>query len=113
MHTKYKGYLGEFISILLLLCKGFRILKWRYKNSYGEIDIIAKKRSLVVFVEVKFREHGGMNYNPFSPQQLRRIRRSSEFFLLKNSSLATNDIRYDAILISKWHLPQHIENITI
>lgn len=40
------------------LCKqGFTICKQNYQKMYGEIDIIAQKDDLLIFVEVKVRQH--------------------------------------------------------
>lgn len=40
------------------LCKqGFTICKQNYQKLYGEIDIIAQKDDLLIFVEVKVRQH--------------------------------------------------------
>ena len=36
---------------------GFRILARRAKTPMGEIDLVARRRRLVLFVEVKFRDH--------------------------------------------------------
>ena len=49
------GLFAEKIAILLLRLKGYQILKWRYKSYYGEIDIVAKKSRVIIFVEVKAR----------------------------------------------------------
>lgn len=34
---------------------GFNILEYNYKKKFGEVDIIAQKGTLIVFVEVKMR----------------------------------------------------------
>ena len=39
----------------LLIAKGFRIVARRFKSPVGEIDIVARRRSLLIFVEVKAR----------------------------------------------------------
>ena len=38
-----------------LMAKGYRILAKRFRTPYGEIDLVAKKRNLLAFVEVKAR----------------------------------------------------------
>ena len=37
--THQFGILAERVSILFLRLKGYKILKWRYKSHFGEIDI--------------------------------------------------------------------------
>lgn len=113
MHTKYKGYLGEIIAALFLFVKGFKILETRYKTKVGEIDIIAQKENLVVFVEVKSRKNEEKCYMAIKDKQLKRIQRASFIFLEKNPKLSLSDTRYDVILISNWSIPIHIENVSI
>lgn len=54
MKTKTIGQLAEDIAVDFLIKKGYRILErnWRFKN-FGEIDIIAFKKNLLNFTEVK------------------------------------------------------------
>src|SRR3954453_22807848 len=49
------GLSAESRAAALLIAKGYRILAKRFRTPHGEIDIIARKRSLVAFVEVKAR----------------------------------------------------------
>jgi putative endonuclease len=113
MHTKYKGHAGEIVAALLLMLKGFRILARRYKTSYGEIDIIAKRGELVIFVEVKVRKDLQKCFDAITDRQIQRIRRASEMFLQKRNDLEKCQIRYDVMLITGWRLPTHVENITL
>ncbi|GHU17032.1 UPF0102 protein [Alphaproteobacteria bacterium] len=113
MHTKYKGYLGELLASLLLLLKGFSILQRRFKTACGEIDIIAKRGDLVIFVEVKARKNEEKCYNAIKDKQMQRIQRASEIFLRKRPDLAHKNVRYDVILISDWKIPIHITNVSI
>jgi siroheme synthase len=50
------GLSAESRAAALLIAKGFRILARRWKSPVGEIDIAARRRKLLVFVEVKARE---------------------------------------------------------
>ena len=49
------GLSAEARAAALLMAKGYRILARRFKTPYGEIDIVAQRRKLVAFVEVKAR----------------------------------------------------------
>jgi len=53
--TQRKGRKGEDIAVNYLLKKGFEILERNYRYKRAEIDIIAMKNELIVFVEVKLR----------------------------------------------------------
>src|SRR6201984_3333544 len=50
------GISAESRAAAFLLAKGFRILARRWKCPLGEIDIIARRRALLIFVEVKARD---------------------------------------------------------
>ena len=49
------GLSAEACAAAFLLAKGYRILARRFRTPHGEIDIVAKKRQLIAFIEVKAR----------------------------------------------------------
>src|SRR6476646_7877518 len=51
------GGRGEDIATRELQRRGYAILARRYRSRFGEIDIVAQDRGVVVFVEVKARRH--------------------------------------------------------
>ena len=53
--TKTLGEKGEDIAAAFLEKKGYNILFRNYKCSFGEIDIIAKHKKTLSFIEVKTR----------------------------------------------------------
>ncbi len=53
--TKTLGEKGEDIAAAFLEKKGYNILFRNYKCSFGEIDIIAKHKKILSFIEVKTR----------------------------------------------------------
>ena len=55
MQTNIYGKRSEVIASDYLKKKGYKILELNYKNKVGEIDIIAKDKDYIVFVEVKAR----------------------------------------------------------
>lgn len=82
-----KGIFGEIYTAIIMIFKGYRVLKWRYKSKIGEIDLIFIKKRTIVFMEVKTRY--GTNLDVDSSKvvtsvQMDRIRRSCECFIKKN-----------------------------
>jgi putative endonuclease len=51
--NKIVGNRGETLAVEHLQMKGYKILGRNYASKWGEIDIVAKDKDIVVFVEVK------------------------------------------------------------
>jgi putative endonuclease len=49
------GLSAETQAAAVLIAKGYRILARRFRTPHGEIDIVARRRNLIAFVEVKAR----------------------------------------------------------
>lgn len=54
--NKIKGDIGEIKACEYLKKHRYKILEKNYKNKVGEIDIIAMKKKILIFVEVKQRQ---------------------------------------------------------
>lgn len=106
----YWGLLAEVLSMLLLMCKGFRILKWRYKSKVGEIDIVAKRFKSLRFIEVKARQDLVTAAESIPPWQRQRIEKTAEYFLMRNQHLDIENIQFDAMLVTPWRIPKHIKD---
>lgn len=106
-NTSYtKGLFSEFIARQYLRLHGFKILKSRYitgrNTNRAEIDIIAQRGNLIVFIEVKNRPTIGAGLDAISPAQIRRLRRAAETYLSQRHW--TGDARFDAIVLCKFHI---------
>ena len=75
------GISAESRAAALLIAKGFRILARRWKSPAGEIDIIARRRQLLVFVEVKARANLDQAAESVVPRQRARIAAAAEAWL--------------------------------
>lgn len=53
------GEQGENIAADFLRKKGYKVIERNYRNTFGEIDIIALHKGTVVFIEVKTRRSDG------------------------------------------------------
>jgi hypothetical protein len=61
---------SEYLAAAILMLKGYRIVALRYRTRLGEIDIIARKGDLAVFVEVKARREARQRPSmPFPPRR--------------------------------------------
>jgi putative endonuclease len=103
------GISAESRAAAFLIAKGFRILARRWKSPLGEIDIVARRRSLLVFVEVKARNDLDEAAESLSTRQQRRIAAAAEAWLATHGSDGFRDIRFDAILVAPGKMPRHIQ----
>ena len=102
------GISAESRAAAFLIAKGFRILARRWKSPAGEIDIVARRRHLLVFVEVKARADLDQAAESVTPRQRARIAAAAEAWLAVHGGDGFRDIRFDAILVVPGKLPRHI-----
>ena len=105
------GKEGEEIASGFLKKKGFRIIEKNYRTVFGEIDIIAQDREVLVFVEVKTRADISFAY-PFEAvnrKKREKIRKTAVCFMknLKKEVPA----RFDILSICLKNGKQQIEHI--
>ena len=111
------GSRGERIARGRLRSSGYKILAAPYLCKVGEIDIVASKSSMVVFVEVKTRrsDHFGEPELAVDQEKRRRITKTAVHFL-KTHKLIDCGVRFDVIAIlleSGWFskpVVRHIES---
>ena len=105
-----RGHRAETFAVWLLRFQGFRILARRYKSPAGEIDLVARRFGLLVFVEVKARTSTAEAAWSITPHQQKRISRASEHFLATNPAYQNHQIRFDAILVKPGAWPTFVRN---
>ncbi|MCA3254810.1 MAG: YraN family protein [Alphaproteobacteria bacterium] len=101
------GRRAETIAAAWLLLKGYRILARRVRTSRGEIDIIARKGRLLVFVEVKARRDLDDADAALHPAARRRVARASEPLFARYGS-GCDGTRFDAVIVRPWRRPVHL-----
>ncbi|MGY3449113.1 YraN family protein [Bradyrhizobium sp. USDA 4353] len=102
------GLSAEARAAALLIAKGYRILAKRFRTPHGEIDLIARKRGLVAFVEVKARASLDDAAYAVTPRQQQRIIDAAQAWLMAHPDHAELELRFDAILVAPRSLPRHL-----
>lgn len=107
------GAAGEKRAEEFLKTKGFKILERNFSRPFGEIDIIAIKRRLLVFVEVKARAYAafGGPAAAVTPAKQKRITLAASAWL-KQTKIKFDGVRFDVIAITDTEI-EHIENAFI
>lgn len=102
------GLSAESRASAWLLARGYRILARRFRTPVGEIDIVARRRNLVAFIEVKARGDLDDAAYAVTPRQQQRIVAAAQAWLMHNPAYERHEMRFDAILVAPGHLPRHL-----
>ena len=102
------GLSGETRAAAYLIAKGYRILAKRFRTPYGEIDIVARKRNLLAFIEVKARASLDDAAYAVTARQQARIIDAAQAWLMAHPEHADFELRFDAMLIAPRRLPRHL-----
>src|SRR6202007_145441 len=102
------GLSAESRAAAYLMAKGYRILAKRYRTAHGEIDLVARRRNLIAFVEVKARASLDEAAYAVTPRQQRRIIDAAQGWLMAHPEHAAFDLRFDAMLIAPRRLPRQL-----
>lgn len=103
------GLEAEFWARVYLGLTGWRVLARGYVAPGGEIDIVAKRGDMLVFVEVKARATQDAALLAIDENKRRRISRAARHWIGRNRIAIGCNYRGDAILIAPWHLPRRLD----
>jgi putative endonuclease len=102
------GLSAESRAAVYLIAKGYRIAARRFRSPVGEIDIVARRGRVLIFVEVKARSTLDAAAESLQVHQQRRIAAAAAFWLSLNPHDVDSDIRFDAVLVAPGKIPRHI-----
>lgn len=105
-----KGHTAETLAAWLLRVKGYSILARREKTPVGEIDLIARRGKLLIFVEVKARTCETAAAEAITPKNRDRVIRAAQYYIGNRPALAGYTMRFDAILLSSNGFPRHVKD---
>jgi putative endonuclease len=104
------GLSAESRAAMFLTAKAYRILARRWKTPFGEIDIIARRRHTLVFVEVKARATLEEAVEAVTERSKQRIVNAAELWLAHRPNDGKGDIRFDVVVVTPGKIPHHIPN---
>lgn len=105
-----RGHRGEWLAAAALMLKGYRILARRYRTKLGEIDLIARRGNLVLFVEVKARRTLIEAMEAIAHESERRIEGAADLWLMRQRDYGRLSVRFDMVAVLPWRWPVHVEN---
>jgi len=100
MQKKELGKKGEDLALRFLKKRGYRIIEQNYVCKMGEMDLIAKEKDTLVFIEVKTRT--SMYFGPpqlavtkFKQRQMSKV----ALYFLKEKKIEDVKARFDVVAI--------------
>jgi putative endonuclease len=101
------GHLAEYIALIHLMFKGYRILGFRLKLPQGEIDILAHKGNRLAMVEVKQRRTHEEAIVSVSPTQQERLWQAGLYLQSRTPRLKAFDLNIDLYTLAPGQWPRH------
>ncbi len=102
------GISAESRAAAFLIAKGYRIVARRFRTPVGEIDIVARRRKVLVFVEVKARNKLDDAAEAVTERSKLRIVAAAEYWLSQHPDDVMSEMRFDAVLVAPGKMPRHI-----
>lgn len=104
------GHAAEWRAVWRLRLAGYSVLARRYKTRLGEIDIVARRGDVLVFVEVKARRDLETAADALGGRQFGRVARAASLFVARHPRYAAHSLRFDAVLVGGlW--PRHLPDV--
>ena len=107
--TQIHGNLGENAACKHLKKNGYKILERNYRKRYGEIDIIAQKDDVYIFVEVKTRAETdyGMASEAVTKSKQQKLVRTAQFYIMEHKL----DAAFSFDVIEVYHKGRKVLNV--
>ena len=107
--AEQRGRAAEQRAETWLMDRGWQILDRRRKTRLGEIDLIARRETLVAFIEVKWRQRSADLATAIDERRLARVAAAAEA-IAHEYVRPGDDMRIDVILLAPGRAPDHITN---
>ena len=98
--SEKKGRWAERLAGLWLQLCGYKIIARRQTTPFGEIDLIARKGGLIVFIEVKYRRDKTALPASLTPQGQKRITKAAHYITSRTPESQPLSQRFDLILMA-------------
>ena len=113
-NEKVKGSYGERLAAEFLKRQGYTVIEKNYLKNGGELDIVALKDEVVVFIEVKTRYSYVMGEPALAVDLFKQMKiiKGAEGFMSENKRFLNCSFRFDVIEVMprKTEMINHIKN---
>lgn len=105
-----RGHHIEALAAFCLRLKGYKILKSRYKTPGGEIDLVARRKNVLVFVEVKGRSEMQAALESVTARNQARVEQAARYFIAQHPQFSELDMRFDVVVFVPPFSLHHLDN---
>jgi len=95
-----RGRIGEQVAAFFLSGRGYRVVARNQRTPMGELDLICRRCSEMVVMEVKARgsDEYGSGLEAIGPRKIRRLRAAAMWWLARQG-LFPCQVRFDAVIV--------------
>jgi len=108
--SRAKGNIAEEEASAYLIQSGYSIVERNFYSRFGEIDIIAFKKDVLHFIEVKSGEDYELAIQNITPAKLSKIIKTADIYMKKNA--IESSYSFDAVIVTPQSV-ELLENITL
>jgi putative endonuclease len=101
-----QGHRAEWVAALWLMLKGYRILGFRLRTPFGEVDLLARRGGVLAVVEVKLRPTLDEALAAVTPEQADRLAAAAKAVAAR-PALRGLRLRGDIVALAPGRLPRH------
>lgn len=80
--------------------EGWTILKHRARTPWGEIDLVAVRGGMMIFVEVKCRPTFSLAASSLGARQIRRLIDAASMLCAENPGWIYDEMRFDVMVVT-------------
>lgn len=104
------GRFAEWIAAFWLMAHGWRIVGFRTRTPYGEIDLLARRGQVLAAVEVKRRATLEAALEAVNPTQQQRLLRAAASLGASRAAWRGLGVRLDLIALAPGRWPCHLQD---
>lgn len=108
-----RGHGAEWLAAAWLMLKGYQILGFRLKTRQGEIDILARRGSILAIVEVKRRATMEAAMAALTSDQHQRLSAAGQSVRRGKPALNALTLRIDMVALAPGRFPRHLRGIAV
>ena len=97
-----RGIRGEDLAVTYLKKKGYKIIERNYRCQWGEIDLIARDKGTLIFVEIKSRSSTGFGLPQDAVDHFKqkKLIQAAKAYMAEHHVQETIPARFDVVAVN-------------